>query len=156
MRRVYIQNYLCVKKAKIEWRWTHVYMYMFTCMHEVCTLHQGWHRVILQLVNYLTSYDSGIKKGGLTDLQTRLKHYTCSRPVSQSVCWVFCEKPKDGMGGRTDKPASDFFPSSSWSLSCNTAAENETACHSSLLAGSVKRIMLVIVAHSYHLRIIKD
>jgi len=65
----------------------------------------------LQLVNYLTSYNTGMK-GGLTDLQTRLEHYTCPRPVSQSV-GSFVKKPKDGMGGRTDKPASDFSPSSS-------------------------------------------
>ena len=133
-------------------------MYTCICLHA-CMRYVHFTKadtgLSLQLVNYLTSYDSGIKKGGLTDLQTRLEHYTCPRPVSQSVCWVFCEKPKDGMGGRTDKPASDFFPSSSWSLSCNTAAENETACRSSSLAGSVKRIMLVIVAHSSHLRIIK-
>lgn len=64
----------------------------------------------LQLVNYLTSYNTGMK-GGLTDLQTRLEHYTCPRLVSQSVGFV--KKPKDGMGGRTDKPASDFSRSSS-------------------------------------------
>ena len=80
-------------------------------MRYVQAFHQGLHRVKFatsKLPYELRHWD---QKGGLTDLQTRLEHYTCPRLVSQSVGFV--KKPKDGMGGRTDKPASDFSRSSS-------------------------------------------
>ena len=73
--------------------WIHV-----TCIHEICT---GVSPRLTPGVKFVTSklpYKLQ-QKGGLTDLQTRLEHYTCSRLVSQSVCWVFEKKPKDGMGG---------------------------------------------------------